>query len=62
MLGAAGFVAGTLGDDIPGFEASSVGEGVPVPGVIAADGADGGTTTAFAAGGCPSIPGTGCPG
>jgi hypothetical protein len=44
MLGAAGFVAGTLGDGVPSFGAF-VGEDAPVAGVIATDGAEG-----FAAG------------
>jgi hypothetical protein len=62
VVGATGCVAGTWGDGVPGL-AVSVGEDEPVPGVIAADGADGGTTTPFAAGrGCPLIPGSGCPG
>jgi hypothetical protein len=44
MFGAAGFVAGALGEGVPSFGAP-VGEDAPVPGVIATDGADG-----FAAG------------
>jgi len=57
--GAAGPVAGTCGDDVPGFGLLL---GGAVPGVTAVDGVDD-RGIAFGAGsGCPLSPGNGCPG
>jgi hypothetical protein len=51
-VGATGFVAGTWGESVPGF-AAPVDEDEPVPGVIAADGADGFAAGAGVAGFAP---------